>query len=327
MRRREFMITLLGGAAARPCVARAQQAALPVIGWISSRSPGESDYLVAAFRKGLKETGYTESQNVSLEFRWAEGHYDRLSAYAVEFARRPVTIIVTTGGDPAAQAAKAATSTIPIVFVSGSDPVKVGLVSSLNRPGSNVTGIHLLLLGLGAKRLGLLHELIPMANPIGVLVNPNFADAQTQLSDVEHAAQSLGLILVVKNARTELEIDTAFAAFAQQKTGALLVVSDPFYASRRGQLAALALRHAMPAMFELREYAAAGGLMSYGPSLADGYRLGGVYAGEILQGAKPANLPVMQPSKFDLVINLTTAKALGLTIPDKLLALADEVID
>jgi len=327
MRRREFMITLLGGAAARPCVARAQQAALPVIGWISSRSPGESDYLVAAFRKGLKETGYTESQNVSLEFRWAEGHYDRLSAYAVEFARRPVTIIVTTGGDPAAQAAKAATSTIPIVFVSGSDPVKVGLVSSLNRPGSNVTGIHLLLLGLGAKRLGLLHELMPMANPIGVLVNPNFADAQTQLSDVEHAAQSLGLILVMKNARTELEIDTAFAAFAQQKTGALLVVSDPFYASRRGQLAALALRHAMPAMFELREYAAAGGLMSYGPSLADGYRLGGVYAGEILQGAKPANLPVMQPSKFDLVINLTTAKALGLTIPDKLLALADEVID
>ena len=327
MRRREFMITLLGGAAARPCVARAQQAALPVIGWISSRSPGESDYLVAAFRQGLKETGYTESQNVSLEFRWAEGHYDRLSAYAVEFARRPVTIIVTTGGDPAAQAAKAATSKIPIVFVSGSDPVKVGLVSSLNRPGSNVTGIHLLLLGLGAKRLGLLHELMPMANPIGVLVNPNFADAQTQLSDVEHAAQSLGLILVMKNARTELEIDTAFAAFAQQKTGALLVVSDPFYASRRGQLAALALRHAMPAMFELREYAAAGGLMSYGPSLADGYRLGGVYAGEILQGAKPANLPVMQPSKFDLVINLTTAKALGLTIPDKLLALADEVID
>ena len=327
MRRREFMITLLGGAAARPCVARAQQAALPVIGWISSRSPGESDYLVAAFRKGLKETGYTESQNVSLEFRWAEGHYDRLSAYAVEFARRPVTIIVTTGGDPAAQAAKAATSTIPIVFVSGSDPVKVGLVSSLNRPGSNVTGIHLLLLGLGAKRLGLLHELMPMANPIGVLVNPNFADAQTQLSDVEHAAQSLGLILVMKNARTELEIDTAFAAFAQQKTGALLVVSDPFYASRRAQLAALTLRHAMPAMFELREYAAAGGLMSYGPSLADGYRLGGVYAGKILQGAKPADLPVMQPSKFDLVINLTTAKALGLTIPDKLLALADEVID
>ena len=326
MRRREF-ITVLGGAAAWPLAARAQQVALPVIGWISSRSPGESDYLVAAFRQGLKETGYTESQNVSLEFRWAEGHYDRLSAYAVEFARRPVTIIVTTGGDPAAQAAKAATSTIPIVFVSGSDPVKVGLVSSLNRPGSNVTGIHLLLLGLGAKRLGLLHELIPMANPIGVLVNPNFADAQTQLSDVEHAAQSLGLILVMKNARTELEIDTAFAAFAQQKTGALLVVSDPFYASRRAQLAALTLRHAMPAMFELREYAAAGGLMSYGPSLADGYRLGGVYAGEILQGAKPANLPVMQPSKFDLVINLTTAKALGLTIPDKLLALADEVID
>ena len=326
MKRRGF-ITLLGGAAAWPLAARAQQAALPVIGWISSRSPGESDYLVAAFRQGLKETGYTESQNVSLEFRWAEGHYDRLSAYAVEFASRPVTIIVTTGGDPAAQAAKAATSTIPIVFVSGSDPVKVGLVSSLNRPGSNVTGIHLLLLGLGAKRLGLLHELMPMANPIGVLVNPNFADAQTQLSDVEHAAQSLGLILVVKNARTELEIDTAFAAFAQQKTGALLVVSDPFYASRRAQLAALALRHAMPAMFELREYAAAGGLMSYGPSLADGYRLGGVYAGKILQGAKPADMPVMQPSKFDLVINLTTAKALGLTIPDKLLALADEVID
>src|SRR6516162_2077153 len=193
--RREF-ITVLGGAAAWPLAARAQQAALPVIGWISSRSPGESDYLVAAFRQGLKETGYTESQNVSLEFRWAEGHYDRLSAYAVEFARRPVTIIVTTGGDPAAQAAKAATSTIPIVFVSGSDPVKVGLVASLNRPGGNITGVHLLILGLGAKRLGLLHELMPTVNLVDLLANPNFADALTQLRDVEDAGQSLGMKLV-----------------------------------------------------------------------------------------------------------------------------------
>jgi putative ABC transport system substrate-binding protein len=238
-----------------------------------------------------------------------------------------VTVIVTAGGDPAAQAAKAATATIPIVFVSGSDPVKVGLVASLNRPGGNITGVHLLILGLGAKRLGLLHELMPTVNLVGLLVNPNFADALTQLRDVEDAAQSLGLKLAVQKAGTEIEIDTAFADLVRQKTGAILVIADPFFTSQRLQIAALAARYAMPAMFELREYAIGGGLMSYGPDLANGYRQGGVYAGKILKGAKPAELPVEQPTKFELVINLKTAKALGLQIPDRLLALADEVIE
>jgi len=238
-----------------------------------------------------------------------------------------VTVIVTAGGDLAAQAAKAATATIPIVFVSGSDPVKVGLVASLNRPGGNITGVHLLILGLGAKRLGLLHELMPTVNLVGLLVNPNFADALTQLRDVEDAAQSLGLKLVVQKAGTEFEFETAFADLARQKAGAILVIADPFFTSQRVEIAALAARYAMPAVFELREYAAAGGLMSYGPDLADGYRQGGVYAGKILKGQKPAELPVEQPAKLGLVINLKTAKALGLQIPDKLLALADEVIE
>ena len=326
LKRREF-ITLLGAAAAWPLVARAQQPAMPVIGFLSSRSPGESADLVAAFRRGLAEGGYVEGQNVSLEFRWGEGRYERLTAYAVELVRRAVTVIVTAGGDPAAQAAKAATATIPIVFVSGSDPVKVGLVASLNRPGGNITGVHMLILSLGAKRLGLLHELMPAANPVGILVNPNFADALTQLRDVEDAAQSLGLKLVVQKAGTEFEFETAFADLARQKAGAILVIADPFFTSQRVEIAALAARYAMPAVFELREYAAAGGLMSYGPDLADGYRQGGVYAGKILKGQKPAELPIEQPTKLGLVINLKTAKALGLQIPDKLLALADEVIE
>jgi len=324
--RREF-ITLIGGAAAWPVAARAQQRTMPVIGFLSSRSPGESADLVAAFRRGLAEGGYVEGQNVSLEFRWGEGRYERLTAYAAELVRRAVTVIVTAGGDPAAQAAKAATATIPIVFVSGSDPVKVGLVASLNRPGGNITGVHMLILGLGAKRLGLLHELMPAVNPVGILVNPNFADAQTQLRDVEDAAQSLGLKLVVEKAGTEFEFETAFADLARQKVGAILVIADPFFTSQRVEIAALAARYAMPAVFELREYAAAGGLMSYGPDLADGYRQGGVYAGKILKGQKPAELPVEQPTKLGLVINLKTAKALGLQIPDKLLARADEVIE
>ena len=299
--RREF-ITLIGGAAAWPVAARAQQRTMPVIGFLSSRSPGESADLVAAFRRGLAEGGYVEGQNVSLEFRWGEGRYERLTAYAAELVRRAVTVIVTAGGDPAAQAAKAATATIPIVFVSGSDPVKVGLVASLNRPGGNITGVHMLILGLGAKRLGLLHELMPAVNPVGILVNPNFADAQTQLRDVEDAAQSLRLKLVVEKAGTEFEFETAFADLARQKDGAILVIADPFFTSQRVEIAALAARYAMPAVFELREYAAAGGLMSYGPDLADGYRQGGVYAGKILKGAKPAELPVEQPTKLGLVI-------------------------
>jgi len=327
MRRREFIALLGSGVAGWPLAAHAQRQALPVIGFLSSRSPGESADLVAAFRQGLAEGGYVEGQNVSLEFRWGEGRYERLAGYAAELVRRAVTVIVTAGGDPAAQAAKAATATIPIVFVSGSDPVKVGLVASLNRPGGNITGVHMLILSLGAKRLGLLHELMPAANPVGILVNPNFADALTQLRDVEDAAQSLGLKLVVQKAGTEFEFETAFADLARQKAGAILVIADPFFTSQRVEIAALAARYAMPAVFELREYAAAGGLMSYGPDLADGYRQGGVYAGKILKGQKPAELPVEQPAKLGLVINLKTAKALGLQIPDKLLALADEVIE
>jgi putative ABC transport system substrate-binding protein len=236
-------------------------------------------------------------------------------------------VIVATGGDPAAQAAKAATTTIPVVFVSGSDPVKVGLVASLNRPGGNITGIHLLLLGMGAKRLGLLHELVPAANPIGVLINSNFADAQTQLRDVEEAAKSLGLQLVVLKASTELEINGAFQELVQRRIGAVLIGSDPFFTTRRGYLAALTVRHALPAMFDLREYVAAGGLMSYGASLADAYRQAGTYTGRILKGDKAAELPIIQSTKFDFVINLNIAKALGLTLSPTLLALADEVIE
>jgi putative tryptophan/tyrosine transport system substrate-binding protein len=327
MKRREFISLIGGGAAAWPLAARAQQSAVPVVGWLSTRAPDEGAYLVAAFRQGLKAAGFVEGQNVLLEFRWGEGHYERLPAYAAELVRRAVTVIVTTGGDPAAQAAKAATTAIPIVFVSGSDPVKVGLVASLNRPGGNITGVHMLLLGLGAKRLGLLHELMPAVNLIGVLVNPNFADAQTQLRDVEGAAQSLGVKLLVHKAGTKLEIDAVFDDLARQKVGAVLVISDPFFTIQRVQIAALAARHAMPAIFELREYAAAGGLMSYGTSLTDSYRQGGVYAGKILKGAKPSELPVEQPTKFELVINLKTAKMLGLTFPPGLLAIADEVIE
>jgi putative tryptophan/tyrosine transport system substrate-binding protein len=324
--RREVLCTL-ASAAVGPLAARAQQSAMPVVGWLSTRAPDEGAYLVAAFRQGLKAAGFVEGQNVLLEFRWGEGHYERLPAYAAELVRRAVTVIVTTGGDPAAQAAKAATTAIPIVFVSGSDPVKVGLVASLNRPGGNITGVHMLLLGLGAKRLGLLHELMPAVNLIGVLVNPNFADAQTQLRDVEGAAQSLGVKLLVQKAGTKLEIDAVFDDLARQKVGAVLVISDPFFTIQRVQIAALAARHAMPAIFELREFAAAGGLMSYGPDLANGYRQGGVYAGKILKGAKPSELPVEQPTKFELVINLKTAKMLGLTFPPGLLAIADEVIE
>jgi putative tryptophan/tyrosine transport system substrate-binding protein len=327
IQRREFISLIGGGAAAWPLAARAQQSAVPVVGWLSTRAPDEGAYLVAAFRQGLKAAGFVEGQNVLLEFRWGEGHYERLPAYAAELVRRAVTVIVTTGGDPAAQAAKAATTAIPIVFVSGSDPVKVGLVASLNRPGGNITGVHMLLLGLGAKRLGLLHELMPAVNLIGVLVNPNFADAQTQLRDVEGAAQSLGVKLLVHKAGTKLEIDAVFDDLARQKVGAVLVISDPFFTIQRVQIAALAARHAMPAIFELREYAAAGGLMSYGTSLTDSYRQGGVYAGKILKGAKPSELPVEQPTKFELVINLKTAKMLGLTFPPGLLAIADEVIE
>jgi putative ABC transport system substrate-binding protein len=326
-KRREF-ITLLGGAAAAwPLTARAQQEGMPVIGFISSRAPNESGSAVVAFRQGLAEVGYTEGQNVDIAFRWAEGRYDRLPTLAADLTRRPVAVIFATGGNPAAFAAKAATATIPIVFITGSDPVEVGLVASLNHPGSNVTGVSLFTSLLVAKRLELLRELVPTATIIAFLVNPNNSNAHPDRRVAHDAAARFGQQLVDISARTEEDIDAAFAILIRRQANALLVNTDSFFLTRRNQIAALAARHAVPAIHDLREYTAAGGLASYGTNLADAYRQGGAYVGRILKGEKPANLPVVQPTKFDLVINLKTAKALGIQIPDKLLALADEVIE
>jgi putative ABC transport system substrate-binding protein len=327
MRRREF-ITLLGGAAAAwPLAARAQQPSVPVIGFLSTRLPDESAHLVAAFRRGLAENGYAEGQNVTVEYRWALGQYDRLLPLAAELARRPVAVLVAVGAEPSALAAKAATVTIPIVSTFTVDPVELGLVASLNRPGGNVTGISLLGATLEAKRLGLLHDLVPQAATIGVLLNPDFPPAASQLRDMQEAARTTGLQLHVLRASTDRQIDAAFESVAQHRIPALAVAADPFFITRRDKLAALAAHHAVPAMYILREYAVVGGLMSYGPDLSDQYRQIGVYAARILKGEKPADLPVMQPTKFELVINLKTAKALHLEIPDKLLALSDEVIE
>jgi putative tryptophan/tyrosine transport system substrate-binding protein len=328
IRRREFIFTLGGAAAAGQLAARAQQPAIPVIGWLHAGSPESSANRVAAFRRGLNETGYFEGQNVAVEYRWAEGRYQRFPELAAELVRRQVSVIVTPGNPVAANAAKAATSTIPIVFAIGGNPVEYGLVASLARPGGNVTGINFFVTELAAKRLGLLRELLLTAARVGVLVNPaNPPTAQSTVRDVQTAADDIGLQVHILNASTIREIDAAYTSLVRQRADALLVAGDGFFNSRRVQLAMLAVRHAIPATYSAREYAEAGGLMSYGTNFADTDRQVGIYTGRILKGAKPADLPVLQSTKFELVINLQAARMLGLEVPPLLLARADEVIE
>jgi putative ABC transport system substrate-binding protein len=326
VKRREF-ITLLGGAATWPLAARAQQPVMPVVGFLSSRSPDESKHLVAAFRTGLQTVGYVEGQNVAIEYRWAEGQYARLPELAADLVRRGVAVLVTTGGEPSALAAKEATSTIPIVFTVGGDPVKVGLVASLNRPGGNATGVSLLTTAPEAKRLGLLNEVVPNAAVFGVLINPNYQEAEAQSREVQDAARAIGRQIQIANAGNDRELETAFAALVRQRASALLVSADPFFDTRRDRIVALAAQFKLPAIYQFRDFAVAGGLMSYGISITDGYRQVGIYAGQVLKGAKPADLPIHQSIKFEFVINLRTAKALGVKISDNLLSLADEVIE
>jgi ABC-type uncharacterized transport system substrate-binding protein len=326
MRRRAF-ITLIGGAAAWPLAARAQQPAMPVIGFLNPTSPDAAADRLRGFRQGLKDTGYVEGETVAIEYRWGEGQFDRLPALATELARRRVAVIAVIG-NAAAMAANAATKTIPIVFLATEDPVKLGLVTSLARPSGNATGTNFYTGELTAKRLELLRELVPMATRVAVLVNPaNVATTETTLRDVAAPARALGLQIQVFNAGTSSEINAAFAMFAREPPDALFVGLDPFLNSRRVQLVNLASRHALPATFSNRDNAEAGGLMSYGANIADAYRQVGVYAGRILKGARPADLPVVQASKFELVINAETARMLGLTVPPTLLSIADEVIE
>jgi ABC-type uncharacterized transport system substrate-binding protein len=326
MKRRDFIT--LGVAAAWPLAAHAQQPAMPVVGFLNSTSPDTFADRLRGFHRGLKETGYVEGDNVTIVYRWAENQIDRLPALAAELVRRPVAVIATMGGAPSAFAAKAATTTIPIVFAVAEDPVRLGLVASLARPGGNLTGINYFSGELTAKRLELLRELVPAATRVAVLVNPaNAVNAESIVRDVEPAARAMGLQIQVLNASTSQEINAAFATFVREQPDALFVGNDPFFTSRRVQLAALAARHAVPATYSAHEIAEAGGLMSYGTSQTDAWRQVGVYTGRVLKGAEPADLPVVQASKFELVINAETARMLGLDIPPTLLARADEVIE
>ena len=324
--RRKFIAGLGGASLAWPVAARAQQSPIPVIGFLSYASRDGMQQLIAGFHQGLKEASFVEGQNVAIEYRWAEGRYEELPALAADLVRRQVAVILS-GGSPAALAAKAATATIPIVFTSGDDPIRAGLVASINRPGGNVTGVYELFTGLEAKRLGLLRELVRQANVIVALVNPNLKDAEYQSRDLQAAARTLGQQIHIINASSERELDTAFATISQLRAEALIVSADPFFIVRREQIVALAARYAMPAIYIVREFAASGGLMSYGPNLGDGYRQAGIYTGRVLKGDKPADLPVVQSTKFELVINLQTARALGIEVPPALRSIADEVIE
>jgi putative tryptophan/tyrosine transport system substrate-binding protein len=325
MRRREF-IAGLGGAAAWPLASRAQQTTVPLIGFLHSGSPGPAAGFVTAFQQGLDGAGFVRGQNIAIEFQWAENRRDRLPQQAADLVHRQVAVIVAGGGLSTALAARAATATIPVVFIGGFDPIQVGLISSLNRPGGNITGFTNITAELETKRLELLLELVPAVNTVGLLVNPNSASSNPYIKDVQEAARALGKYVLVLKASADDDLDAAFATLVQQKTKALIVSAEPFFTDRRAQLIALAARHVVPTIFFSSEFAAAGGLISYGVVIADAYRQAGRYAARILKGEKPADLPVQQPTKFELVLNMKTAKALGLTIPETLLATADEVI-
>jgi putative ABC transport system substrate-binding protein len=324
--RRDF-ITLLGGAVAWPLAARAQPAKMPVIGVLSPRSPAIDAPLMAVIRQGLNDTGFVEGRNVALDYRWADGQYDRLAALADALVHRQVAVMVAIGGEISALAAKTATASIPIVVAFGGDPVKSGLVPSLNRPGGNITGVSSFIFELEPKRLGLLRELRPDATTIAVLVNPNSPNGEMQANDIQAAARSAGQQIDILNASTIREIDAAFARLAQMRADALLVAADPVFFNRASQLVVLATRHAIPALYSRREFVAMGGLMSYGPNVDDSYRTAGVYAGRILKGEKPGDLPIQLPTKFELVVNLSTARAFGLDVPPTLVARADGVIE
>jgi len=326
VKRRE-LIRLLGGAAAWPLAARAQQQGMPVIGFMSTRSPAEAASDLAAFRQGLGQTGYFEGKNVSIEYRWAEGRYDRLPAFAAELVARQVAVIAAVGGEPSGLAAKAATATIPIVCSLGGDPVEAGLVDSLNRPGGNITGVTLMAQEMGPKRLEFAHQLVPNGNAFAALVNPKYPLALAEARDMQAAARSLGLQLAVLDASTQNEIDAAFAGLVRHKVDALLINTDPFLLGQREQIVQLAARTNVPAMYFLRDFVDAGGLMSYGPKVANNLRQVGIYVGRILKGEKVSELPFVLPTRFDLVINLRTARTLGLEIPTNLLVRADDVIE